>query len=757
MKKHLKIRVRGIVQGVGFRPFIYRIAGKYNLKGTVINDTEGVLIDVEGSLEQLDGFIREIRENPPPLSSVQSISPVESDSIGYKDFRIGKSKVSQNRFTFLPPDTAICQECLEEFFCEDDRRFTYPFITCTNCGPRFSIIDDIPYDRKNTSMDVFRMCSLCQDEYNNPLDRRFHTQPDACPECGPYVSLHSNDKTFISDKIDDVILKTIEFLKKGNIIAIKGVGGFLLACDATNDDAVLELRKRKARPFKPFAMMTGDVEKAEEFLHVSQIAKEQLLSKERPIVILKEKKEYVSRHIAPSVSFHGIMLPYMPFQHLLFSKDRDMVLVMTSGNVSDEPIICKDEDAFKYLGRIADYFIVYNRDIVAHTDDSILFVEDEKPFFVRRSRGYVPVPFHTTVTNSHILATGGDLKNSFALAKDDVIIMSQYLGDLASLLGNELYRKIISHFNRIYDFSPEIVVSDLHPGYFTTFFADELEEKNGLKRIKVQHHHAHIASVIEDRGIEGKVIGLSFDGTGYGPDGTLWGSEFIIADKKEFERVAHFSNFHLPGGESAIKDVWKIGVSLLYNLYGVDLPLLEKNPQTDFILEIMEKGINSPLTCSIGRIFDGISGILGLSKSISAEAEAAMLLEEAAIRGKDNIKPLDIPIDRDETIILQTGALTEYIVDLIKNGKSKEDIAYAFHNSIALSTVKIAEIIREEYAINRVALSGGVFQNRLLLNLVLSGLKGKEFDIYLPRKVPFNDGCIALGQLAVAKELLRDG
>ena len=754
--KHVRIRIRGIVQGVGFRPFVYQLAQRHHIFGWVRNDTEGVLICAEGADDEISAFVREIRDNPPPLSSIRSITSLQAEEMGYDCFTIEMSELSTERFTFLPPDVAVCEECLREFFCEEDRRYWYPFITCTNCGPRFSMVSDIPYDRSNTAMSGFTMCDLCQVEYANPLDRRFHTQPNACPACGPRISLCCPDGSLITDAIASVVSMTLDFLGDGRIIAIKGVGGYLLACDATSDSAVAELRRRKARSFKPFAIMAGSIDKIERFLRVSDAERDLLNSKERPIVIVKERDPYVSRHVAPSLSYQGVMLPYTPFQHLLFSRNRDMVLVMTSGNVSDEPIIFRDDDAFCLLGDIADYIVLFDREILAPSDDSIICVEEGIPFFIRRSRGFVPAPFHTVKTTAHILATGGDLKSSFALAKDDAIVMSQYLGDLASPSGNELYRRTIDHFKQVYDFSPEVIVSDMHPGYYTTFFADELESE-GLRREAVQHHHAHIASVIEDCHLQGKVIGLAFDGTGYGPDGTLWGSEFIIADKREFKRIAHFSSFHLPGGESAIRDVWKIGVSLLFSRYGSSIPDIYNHPQLEAVLEIVQKGIHSPLTCSIGRIFDGISSILGLSERISTEAEAAMLLEEAALRGRESVvEPFEIPFERGETIVLKTDELTGYIVDLMERKQRREDIAYAFHRAIALSAVRISEIIRDDSGLNDVALSGGVFQNRLLLNLIVRGLREKEFDIYTPANVPFNDGCIALGQLAVAEEILRD-
>lgn len=751
MKKSIDIRVKGIVQGVGFRPFIYRIARKHNIQGDVLNDTEGVLIHAEGDESAVEDFISEIRENPPALSFISSISVIKREVKNFTDFAITKSRISAHRSTFVPPDIAVCDECLREFFNPGDRRFVYPFITCTNCGPRFSIVTDIPYDRVNTAMSHFRMCPDCSREYSDPGDRRFHTQPNACPACGPVLSLYKNDGSLILKGVT-VAEKTVSFIRDGKIIAIKGVGGYLLAADAMSDEALSILRQRKGRSFKPFALMAGSIEKIREFLHAGSVDESLLLSKERPILLLREKKKYVSRLAAPGLSSIGIMLPYAPFQHQMFEINPDMILVMTSGNVSDEPIICRDEEAFAGLSHIADYFVAYNRDITAQSDDSVIFVEDEKPFFIRRSRGFVPVPFRSCAAPRHMLATGGDLKNSFALAKDGIIIMSQFLGDIASPHGNDLYRRTIDHFKRIYDFSPAAVISDMHPGYFTTFFADELEHQ-GIDRIKVQHHHAHIAAVLEENEIREKVIGIAYDGTGYGTDGTLWGSEFLIADRISFVRAAHFSDFSLPGGESAIRDVWKIGLSLLYRAYGRDFPVMKRSPRTEIVMEIIDKSINSPETCSTGRIFDGISAVLGISERISTEAEAAMLLEEAAVRGRADCQPYIIAVSDDASMIVSTEDLTRYIVSLIGKGESIDRIAYAFHLSIAETSVAVAGRLRERHGINQVALSGGVFQNRLILRLIIDGLKREKFKVLLHRKVPCNDGCIALGQLAVGKEI----
>ncbi len=751
-----EITISGIVQGVGFRPYIYRLARLHAIRGGVKNDTRGVQIIAEGDERDVDSFIDAISAEPPPLAFIESLCVAAKEPIGADRFVIEQSREALERTAFIAPDTALCDDCLYELLSVKDRRYQYPFITCTNCGPRFSIVRDIPYDRKNTSMAGFTMCVACSREYADPDDRRFHTQPDTCGECGPAMVFMSASGEVLERAIDRVTQRTVDALRDGAIVAIKGVGGYLLACDAKNDAAVAILRSRKGRPFKPFALMAGSMKRIESFLHVSPVERELLCSRERPIVLLKIKNREVCEGIAPGLSDIGIMLPYAPFQHLLFKEDPDMLQVMTSGNISDEPIVFRDGEAIERLGRIADYFVSYNRAIVAFSDDSVRFVQDEIPCFIRRSRGYVPVPFKSSVVPESILATGGDLKNSFAFSRDGVIILSQFVGDLSTLAGNDVYTETIAHLGRIYAFTPETVISDLHPGYFTTQFADSLEE-TGLGRLKAQHHHAHIVSVLEDAGREGPVLGIAFDGTGYGTDGKLWGSEFLVADRTHFTRMAHFSYFPLPGGESAIRDVWKIGTALLNDAFGPGHELMRRGREAESVLEIIGKNINSPLTCSIGRLCDGMSSILGIRDRVTAEAEAAQLLEEAALRGSRNARDdgFIIPMHGDGEIEISTTGLVRYCEGLLKRGYSTDETAYRFHAAIVRTTVALAESLRERTGINAVALSGGAFQNRLLLGLSMRGLREKKFDILIPRKIPFNDGCLAVGQVAIAKEILK--
>jgi len=750
---HYKIQVNGIVQGVGFRPFVYALATGNNCKGSVVNNTEGVTIHLEGEEQSIQQCIDAIKNSPPPLAKIIDIRITKLPLNGYTAFTIEESQITTCKDTFIPPDVAICNECRDEFFDSTNRRYHYPFTTCTHCGPRFSIIDDIPYDRATTSMRSFPMCSNCLAEYRNPLNRRFHTQPNACGICGPeYRLCDSSGKTILTQF--DAIMEQVKALLKDHIVAIKSVGGYHLACDARSDRCVKLLRERKNRPFKPFAIMVSSIEFLETFCSVTAREKELLQSRERPIVLVKLNKTIFSTHVAPDLTYIGVMLPYTPFHYMLFDNNRENIYIMTSANIADEPIIYKDNDAFERLHTIVDYFVTYNREIIAHTDDSVMYVVDEHPFFVRRSRGYVPAPLFIKKTPLHILATGGDLKNSFALARNNFVIMSQYLGDLSTPWGNDLYRKTIAHFSKIFDFKPALVVSDLHPGYFTTLFAHELEE-HGVQTIATQHHHAHIASVCQEHGISQPVIGIAYDGTGYGTDHTLWGSEFLIADTTTFTRAAHFDYFKLPGGEHAINNPWKIGLSLL-QCTAIDSKNFFTNCSSEqeksLVEEIIQKNINCPLTCSIGRLFDGVAALLGLAHHISTEAEAAMLLEEEALKAYSDTCVLPVPIKNSMPYGIDTAWLVQEIVSMMDRGITPATIAMRFHRAIADVTVRVALMLREQFKIHSVALSGGVFHNRILLHCIVEGLRQNRFDVYTPLQLPCNDGGIALGQIAIGRD-----
>ena len=755
MKKNYIIRVRGVVQGVGFRPFIYRLAKEYSIKGYVLNDTEGVLIEAESESEILQKFMADIKTKLPGLASINELKCTESILKNFSSFKIESSRKSEFKTAFYSPDTAACEDCLSEFNNPSDRRYLYPFITCINCGPRFSIVHDTPYDRKNTSMNIFKMCPACEIEYTDPENRRFHSQPNACPECGPVLTLQKNTGEIISEGYHDIADKTSELLLSGKIAAIKGIGGYHLAADAKNNNAVSELRKRKRRPFKPFALMASSVESILKYAHITDTEKNLLVSKERPIVLLKLKDlADISPYTAPGLTYLGFMIPYTPFQHRLFSNKTDTVLVMTSGNVTDEPIIYRDDEAFENLSGIADYIVSYNREILAQSDDSVLFAENGKPFFIRRARGYVPSPLNSKQSDKIILAMGGDLKNNFAISKNNSIIISQYLGDMADIETHKAFKNTVDHYIKVFDSKPDAVVSDMHPGYLTTQFADDTAG-NKIVRISIQHHHAHVASVLEDHNLDEKVIGLAFDGTGYGTDGNLWGSEFLIADRNTFSRKARFSYFPLPGGESAIKDVWKTGVSLMYLARNKILEGYFDSFNTSAVIEMIDKKINSPLTCSIGRLFDAVSSILGAAQCVSSEAEAAILLEELAMTSKSPENKYIIPFAGEDEIIISSEAIISKIIEMNENKIDKSIIAHFFHKAIADTSIEISDIIRKKTGLNKVAISGGAFHNRLLLKYITTGLSETEFEVFLPENVPFNDGCIALGQICIAKEILN--
>lgn len=753
MNKALQIRIKGIVQGVGFRPFVLRSARLFGICGHVINDTEGVLIHAEGDAGSLDQFILCLREEHPPLARIYSMDATEASFSAVEFFTIGRSGVSDDRSAFYAPDAAVCQDCLNELLNPADRRYLYPFISCINCGPRFSIVNATPYDRANTAMNKFVMCAECAAEYSDPDDRRFHSQPNACPVCGPRISLHAADGELLTADYIETAERSAQLLSEGCILAIKGIGGYHLACDARNETAVQKLRVRKCRPTKPFAMMASSIGIVKKYYTISQTEAELLESSVRPIILLDVTCSPAADSVAPGLTNHGIMLPAAPLHYSIFEFFEGDLLVMTSGNLSDEPIVYDDSDAFSRFIGIADYIVAYNREITAQSDDSILFSMNSRNFSIRRARGYVPIPFSSSKTIRKIFAAGADMKTSFALARADFILAGQYIGDMSDPLTIEIYKKSAEKIMRIFDCIPDTVVCDAHPEYFTSTYCEE-NYSGRAEIIKIQHHHAHIASVLEDNGRSNRVIGLAFDGTGYGTDGKLWGGEFLLADKKKFERAATFSYFPLPGGESAIRDVWKTGLALLRCAQISDHRLLAPGADVSLVLKALEMNINAPLSCSIGRLFDGVASIIGIADHARYEAEAAILLEEAARRSTNRLKFDGISMtDNAGVAIISSADIINRIHESLKMGASKEDAALLFHNLIISAAVATAEKLSRESGIKTIALSGGSFQNRILLKGIWGGLVSVGFEVLLPRRVPFNDGCIALGQIAVVKEM----
>jgi hydrogenase maturation protein HypF len=935
MIKHVNIKINGIVQGVGFRPFVHNIANELGINGWVRNIGTSVEIEAQGKDSVILLFIEKLRNEAPPMARVQKIeiadktNKTDNFQLNYK-FQILESSeqesLSNNRL--ILPDLNVCEDCLAEMNNPNDRRYEYPFINCTNCGPRFSIITDIPYDRKNTTMDKFVMCEDCLKEYNDPTDRRFHAQPVACPACGPQLRLLDNKGMPIQTLIDselgeNVIEIAVNLLKQGNIIAIKGLGGFHLACDALNLEAVKELRIRKKRDGKPFALMADSIDTIKELCNVSLQEEKLLSSIERPIVLLerhliKNKKVkffpnnineiniiYESSdinksnnlnesnvtnernekncfdYIAADTNTLGIMLPYTPLQYLLL-KDELKLLVMTSGNVSGEPVCYKDDEAIKRLSGIADYFIVHNREINTRTDDSVYRSFKGRNYPIRRSKGFVPLSIgsdffedvefsHSRVVESSnsdnilrekgvlfksflkegkfvdvaVLAFGGELKNVFCIMKNGKAFLSHHIGDLENLETLEAFESGIEHFKTILDINPKIIACDLHPDYMSTKYAVDLVNKgnnlyceinNEISEhilIKVQHHHAHIASCMAENELQGDVIGIAFDGTGYGDDGNIWGGEFLIASYTAYERYAHFDYVMLPGGDKAVREPWRMAVSYLRKA-GLSFEKIKRllmiESEQPSVLEIdevkskeinsenlkigkkdskylnseklrmlkmqLEKGINCPLTSSIGRLFDGVSALLGLCYKAEYEGQAAILLEAEAKKALEKRKlEFKLCLDRDadkshkktrkieasyehtynsfaksisyrgmlhidfyqmgnngdvQSLLIDQTHLFQGIVEDLDKGVDIGIIALKFHYAVAELCLEMCEKIKKERNLNKVALSGGVFQNMLLLEIVVDMLEVAGFEVYTHSLVPTNDGGISLGQAIVA-------
>jgi hydrogenase maturation protein HypF len=749
------ISVKGVVQGVGFRPFIYQLATKHNLKGWVCNTSEDVRIEVEGEAKDIEQFLLGLREQAPPLSHIEDITITHGSPANYERFEIRHSIAEDGKYQLVSPDIATCPDCLQEILNPEDRRHRYPFTNCTNCGPRFTIIADIPYDRPNTTMHRFKMCPECQREYDDPLNRRFHAQPNACPVCGPQLELV--DERGISVTCDDIIGKTSQLLREGKIIAVKGLGGFLLACDATSQEAVNRLRQRKNRPAKPLAIMVSSIDEVGKHCYVNNEEAKLLTSPGSPIVLMKWKTDStVSTAVAPGLNYLGVMLPYTPLHHILL-RETDLPLVMTSGNLSEEPIAKDNEEALRRLGGIADYFLMHNRDIYARYDDSVTMVERGVPQLIRRARGYAPYPIHLTYKSQQILGCGAEEKNTFCLTRDNFAFLSQHIGDMENLETMEHLVNTIDLYKKLFRIEPEIIAHDLHPEYLTTKYAKELVAKaDNIKLIPVQHHHAHIVSCMVDNGLEESVIGVSFDGTGYGSDGNIWGGEFLVADYRQCARVGHLEYLPLPGGALAIKKPYRTAIGYLTSL-GVDsdqwLPFLKQvdDVELNIIRSQLEKNINSPLTSSCGRLFDAVSALIGVRSITEYEAQAAIDLEMLAYdeASETGSYPFSA-IEQDNMSLIKLQGLFAAIVDDLHSKTPEAKIAARFHNTVAQMIDELSKAISAKTGITRVALSGGVFQNRLLLRKTVSQLESDGFEVFTHRQVPCNDGGISLGQVVIA-------
>jgi len=751
----LRISVRGVVQGVGFRPFVYQLATKHNLKGWVCNTSGDVKIEVEGERRALDRFLDELVAMAPPLALLEDVSVTNHTPQGYSGFEIKHSIAEEGKYQLVSPDIAICKPCLGEVLTPSDRRYRYPFTNCTNCGPRFTIIEDIPYDRPKTTMRSFKMCPQCQREYDDPMDRRFHAQPNACPRCGPSLKLVDGAGNPVP--CDDALAAAARFLKQGKVLAIKGLGGFLLACDATSEKAVKLLRERKRRPFKPLAIMVATLDDVRKHCLVSEKEEELLTSLQCPIVLLRRKEgSPVSPSVAPNLKYLGVMLPYTPLHHILLS-ETGLPLVMTSGNLSEEPIAKDNDEALRRLKGIPDYFLLHNRDIYSRYDDSVAIVELNKPQIVRRARGYAPYPVHLPFQAKQILACGAELKNTFCLTKDNYAFVSQHIGDLENLETMEHFEATLELYKKLFRIQPEIVAYDMHPEYLSTKYAKSLGDKHKeLKLVPVQHHHAHIVSCMAENGVEDKVIGISFDGTGYGSDGRIWGGEFLIADYKGFERVGHLEYVPLPGGTVAIERPYRMAISYVLTLLGkdaltTDLAFLKEvsSQELELIKKQLEKGINSPLTSSCGRLFDAVSALIGIRGRIDYEAQAAIEMEMAADESEHGSYPFAI-VEQNGVNIVYLKELFGGIIKDLKSGVSQARIAAKFHRTMAEMVVQMCQRLAKMSGINRVALSGGVFQNRLLLRLTVAALEEAGFEVLTHSKVPTNDGGVSLGQAVIA-------
>jgi hydrogenase maturation protein HypF len=760
------VRVEGIVQGVGFRPFVYSLATRLGLGGLVGNDSDGVFAEVEGPPAAVATFLESLAAEAPPLARIERITTAAMPADGTAAFTIAPSEPGRERRALVSADTATCADCLAELADPGDRRFGYPFINCTNCGPRFTIVRDVPYDRPLTTMAGFAMCERCAAEYHDPGDRRFHAQPVCCPACGPRLSLLDRDGTELSGP---PLAAAADLLRRGKVLAVKGLGGYHLAADAASEAAAGALRARKHREDKPFAVMVADVAAAARLCEVDAAAAELLAGGRRPVVLLPRRGgagdggagdagalDRIAAAVAPGNRQLGLMLPYTPLHHLLAGRLGEP-MVLTSGNVSDEPIVYRDGEAVARLGGIADAFLTHDRPIQVRADDSVARAFRGREMVLRRSRGYAPEPLEVAAGFARpVLACGAELKSTFCLARGHHAFVSQHIGDLENAETLRSFTEGIEHFRRLFDIAPEVVAHDLHPEYLSTKYALDLAEAAGLDLAGVQHHHAHIASCLADNRAAGPVIGVAFDGTGYGTDGTLWGGEFLVADLAGFERAGHLAPAALPGGAAAIRQPWRMAAVYLDAAFGggppAGLAVAERNRRLwPGVLAMARRGVNAPLTSSAGRLFDAVAAILGVRDEINYEGQAAVELEQLADPAERGAYPAAIDAGAGSGPFVVAGAdLVRAVTEDLVAGVAPPVIAGRFHNGVAGLITRGCELLRERHGLGTVALSGGVFQNLLLLEGVAARLEAGGFEVLVHSRVPCNDGGISLGQAVVA-------
>ena len=767
------LEVRGVVQGVGFRPFVYQLATEEGLAGFIGNSTGGVTIEIEGPPERVASFLRRLRAEAPPLSHIDSVVSQIIPPKQEKGFRIIASQARGQVSTGIPADAATCADCLRELFDPSDRRYRYPFLNCTNCGPRFTITRRIPYDRPQTSMAKFTMCAACQAEYDDPANRRFHAQPNACPICGPQVWLVAADGSAMASA--DPVKETIDRLMAGGITAIKGIGGFHLAADATNEGAVMRLRERKHRYGKPLAIMVRDLDAARAICELNGAEEAMLLTPARPIVLARARAGCgIAQSVAPGNAWLGVFLPYAPLQHLLFADPRVTALVMTSANLSEEPIAIDNDEALARLGQIADAFLMHDREILQRCDDSVMALVDGASQFLRRARGFVPLSVELPEFLGEVpplLAVGGHLKNAFTLAKGRFAYQSQHLGDLENTIGLDFFRESLAHLMHTFEIEPEVVVHDLHPGYLSTSWAKQWAAERGLRLIAVQHHHAHIAACMAEHNLAGPVIGVSLDGTGYGTDGKIWGGEVLICrlhspDPANFERFAHLEYVPMPGGEAAIREPWRMAFGAV-TAAGIDPELAAKltgaTPEQARVIEQMiARKINTPLTSSLGRLFDAVAAVVLNRREVDYEAQAAIELEGIAADEPDEPAPDNYSLGvsggdwaKGKPATIATAALWRALLNDLQSGVSKPRIAARFHSAVASGFIRAATQAREATGIVQVALSGGCLHNRRLARLLHSGLEAEGFRVLQHRGVSPGDGGLSYGQAVVAAAMLQ--